>query len=47
MPLLKEATVNHWGKMGFKWVYWNLLLKGSSLMMPSQMSRAGKHFSQN
>lgn len=47
MPLLRESVVNHWGKMAFKWVYWNLLLKGSGLMMPSQMSRAGKQFSQN
>ena len=20
--------MNHWGKMGFRWVYWNLLLTG-------------------
>jgi sulfide:quinone oxidoreductase len=47
MPLLRESFINHWGKMAFRWVYWNLLLKGSSLMMPSQMSRAGKQFEGN
>src|SRR6266542_1222873 len=23
MPLLKEARRNHWGKLAFKWAYWN------------------------
>jgi sulfide:quinone oxidoreductase len=42
MPLLKEARINHLGKLAFKWVYWNLLLKGRPLPVPVQMSRAGK-----
>lgn len=29
--LLRESRVNHWGKLGFKWVYWNLLLAGEEL----------------
>ncbi|MFK7925975.1 MAG: NAD(P)/FAD-dependent oxidoreductase, partial [Bacteroidia bacterium] len=28
LKLLKETRVNHLGKMAFKWVYWNMLLKG-------------------
>lgn len=27
-PLLRESVVNHWGKLFFRWVYWNLLLPG-------------------
>lgn len=40
--LLKESAVNHWGKMMFKWVYWNVLLKGGEMPFESQMSMAGK-----
>ena len=40
--LLKESAVNHWGKMGFRWVYWNILLKGGELPFESQMTMAGK-----
>lgn len=40
--LLKESAANHWGKMMFKWVYWNVLLKGGELPFESQMSMAGK-----
>lgn len=41
-PLLRESAVNHWGKMMFKWIYWNILLKGREIPVPSQMSMAGK-----
>jgi sulfide:quinone oxidoreductase len=41
-PLLKETVINHWGKMGFKWIYWNLLLKGRYMPIPNQMSMTGK-----
>jgi sulfide:quinone oxidoreductase len=34
--------MNHWGKMMFRWVYWNLLLKGSELPIEAQMAMAGK-----
>ena len=27
-PLLKESIINHWGKLAFRWIYWNMLLKG-------------------
>lgn len=42
MPLLKESRVNHWGKLLFHWMYWNILLKGRELPIPAQMSMAGK-----
>jgi sulfide:quinone oxidoreductase len=40
--LLKESPVNHWGKMMFRWIYWNVLLKGEEMPFESQMSMAGK-----
>jgi len=40
--LVGESRVNHWGKMMFRWVYWNLLLPGKKLPIPPQMSMAGK-----
>ena len=40
--LLQETKMNHWGKMMFRWVYWNLLLKGSELPIQAQMVMAGK-----
>jgi sulfide:quinone oxidoreductase len=40
--LLEETRMNHWGKMAFRWVYWNLLLKGAELPIEAQMNMAGK-----
>ncbi len=40
--LLKESAANHWGKMTFRWMYWNLLLKGEDMPFESQMTMAGK-----
>ncbi len=40
--LLQESAVNHWGKMAFRWIYWNIMLKGGELPFESQMSMAGK-----
>ena len=40
--LLEESEANHWGKMMFRWMYWNLLLKGRDLPLPALMSMAGK-----
>ena len=40
--LLQESEMNHWGKMMFRWIYWNVLLKGSEMPFESQMSMAGK-----
>lgn len=38
MALLKESRLNHFGKLMFKWVYWNLLL-------PARLPAIGTHFS--
>ncbi len=40
--LLQETLGNHWGKMMFKWVYWNLMMKGLDLPLEPQMNLAGK-----
>ncbi len=40
--LLQESRINHWGKILFRWMYWNLLLKGKQLPIPAQMAMAGK-----
>jgi sulfide:quinone oxidoreductase len=40
--LLEESEMNHWGKMMFRWMYWNILLKGQKLPLPARMSMAGK-----
>ena len=40
--LLKETELNHWGKMMFKWVYWNMLITGKELPLPHEMLMAGK-----
>ena len=40
--LLKETEMNHWGKVMFRWMYWNLLLPGKELPLPALMSMAGK-----
>jgi sulfide:quinone oxidoreductase len=40
--LLQESRMNHWGKMMFRWMYWNILLRGRELPIPAQMSMAGK-----
>ena len=42
MPLLKESWLNHMGKMGFKWMYWNLMLHGLSVPLPTKFSMLGK-----
>ena len=41
--LLKETEINHWGKLMFRWIYWNALLPGRELPLPALMSMAGKH----
>jgi sulfide:quinone oxidoreductase len=40
--LLKETRVNHWGKLAFRWAYWNLLLPGRPIPLPADLSMAGK-----
>ncbi len=40
--LLAESRMNHWGKMMFRWVYWNQLIRGAELPLEAQMLMAGK-----
>lgn len=40
--LLKESRTNHLGKLAFKWIYWNILLKGKDLPMGPDMTLNGK-----
>ena len=43
MTLLEESEMNHWGKMAFRWIYWNQLLAGRELpFVDSRMSLQGK-----
>jgi sulfide:quinone oxidoreductase len=43
LQLLKESRLNHWGKLAFRWIYWNMLLKGIPIpFVKPQMSKAGK-----
>jgi len=42
LTLLGESRFNHWGKLGFRWVYWHLLLPGRPIPIPHRMSLAGK-----
>jgi sulfide:quinone oxidoreductase len=44
--LLEESSVNHMGKLMFRWIYWNILLKGMKIPLPATMSMAGKWTSQ-
>ena len=41
--LLKESRINHWGKLGFRWAYWHILLPGRPMPVSSRMSMSGKH----
>jgi sulfide:quinone oxidoreductase len=40
--LLAESKMNHWGKMMFRYVYWNQLIRGAELPFEAQMVMAGK-----
>ncbi|MGD0342337.1 MAG: FAD/NAD(P)-binding oxidoreductase [Bacteroidales bacterium] len=42
MFLLKESRLNHFGKLLFKWIYWNILLPGKHLPISNKMSMSGK-----
>jgi len=45
LPLLKESKMNHWGKLAFRWIYWNVLLKGIAIpFVGTKMKTAGKNF---
>ena len=40
--LLEESEFNHWGKLMFKWTYWNVLLPGKEMPLAAPMSMVGK-----
>jgi sulfide:quinone oxidoreductase len=40
--LLEESATNHWGKLAFRWIYWNVLLAGKDLPLDHRMVLAGK-----
>jgi sulfide:quinone oxidoreductase len=42
LHLLKETRTNHLGKLAFRWIYWNVLLRGRPIPLPSHMSMVGK-----
>ncbi len=43
LQLLKESRINHWGKLAFRWIYWNILIKGIPIpFVPSKMKTEGK-----
>lgn len=43
LKLLKESVLNHWGKLAFRWIYWNMLLKGIPIpFVGRNMSTKGK-----
>lgn len=42
LSLLGVTRINHWGKLAFKWAYWNMLLRGRSFPISTHMSMAGK-----
>jgi sulfide:quinone oxidoreductase len=45
LRLLKESRMNHMGKLAFRWIYWNMLLKGMHVpFVSATMQEAGKHF---
>ncbi len=42
LDLLKESRANHLGKLAFRHIYWNVLLPGHSMPIPTHMSMSGK-----
>ena len=41
--LLKNNRINHFGKMMFKWLYWNIIITGIKMPLSPNMSMTGKH----
>ena len=45
LQLLKESRMNHMGKLAFRWIYWNVLLKGTHIpFVSATMSESGKNY---
>lgn len=44
LRLLKESKLNHMGKLAFRWIYWNMLIKGISIpFVTAKMTKKGKY----
>ena len=45
LRLLKESRMNHMGKLAFRWIYWNMLLKGTHIpFVSTAMQTEGKNY---
>ena len=44
--LLKESRLNHIGKLAFRYMYWEILMRGFGLPLPPTMQMAGKQVPQ-
>ena len=45
LRLLKESRMNHMGKLAFRWIYWNVLLKGIHIpFVSATMSESRKQY---
>ncbi len=45
LKLLKESRMNHMGKLAFRWIYWNMLIKGTHIpFVSATMSESGKKY---
>ncbi|NTV36821.1 MAG: NAD(P)/FAD-dependent oxidoreductase, partial [Anaerolineaceae bacterium] len=40
--LLGESWINHMGKLAFRFMYWNLMMRDIPMPLPSEMSMVGK-----
>lgn len=44
LKLLEETRMNHYGKLAFKWIYWNMLITGKPIpFVTPQMKLEGKN----
>lgn len=47
LSLLKESRLNHMGKLAFRWIYWNVLLKGTHIpFISATMAKRKMHSNQ-
>lgn len=48
LSLLKESRINHAGKLAFRWIYWNMLIKGVPIpFVTANMTKKGKYIENN
>jgi sulfide:quinone oxidoreductase len=40
--LLRESLINHIGKLAFRYLYWDLMMRGIEVPLPSEFSMVGK-----